>query len=120
MCSNHFGLFNNLKATQGSLERKTIDEIKIINEFGEVIIGKKGTETCRDPSEVISLKVTASDSNEHMHSEQIYTFQELQDLISLIVLITGKSKPENQSGMQGFLEVSYKHHYMENYYIYCG
>ena len=106
MCSNFLGLFNNLKATQGSLERKTIDEIKIINEFGEVIIGREGTETCQVPSEVISLKVTAGDSDEHMHSEQIYTFQELQDLISLIVLITGKSKPENQSGMQTFLQVS--------------
>lgn len=105
MCSNYLGLFNSLKATQGSLERKTIDEIKIINEFGEIIIGKYGTETCRDPSEVIELKVTASDSDEHMHPEQTYTFQELQDLISLIVLITGKSKPENQSGMQKFLEV---------------
>ena len=34
-----------------------------------------------------------------------YTFQELEYLISLIVLITGENKAENRSGMQRFLEV---------------
>lgn len=101
MCSEHLGFFKKLKATQGSLERKTIDEIKTINEFGQIIIGKSSLKICQIPSEVISVRVTTGDP----HTKE-YTFQELQELISLIVLITGKNKAENQSGMHRFLEVS--------------
>ena len=103
MCSDHIGFFSKLKTTQGSLKRRTIDEIKTINEFGQIIIGKSSLKICQIPSEVISVRVLNSDA--HIPTKE-YTFQELQELISLIVLIMGKSKAENQSGMHRFLEVS--------------
>ena len=41
------------------------------------------------------------------HSSKEYTFQELEDLISRMVLITGKGTAEKQTGlMQKYLEVS--------------
>ena len=96
-------IFKNLKVTQGCLERKTIDEIKIINEFGQIIIGKASSKIYLTPPEVITVKVISGPN----HPSKEYTFQELQDLISRIILITGKGKAENQTGlMQKFLEVS--------------
>lgn len=103
--SSNLEFFKNLQVTQGSLELKTVDEIKIINEFGQLIIGNKASQKiCQSPAEVITVIVPASSTR--MHPPKEYTYQQLQDLISLIVLISGKSKAENQSRMQRFLEVS--------------
>ena len=102
-CSRSRIFLKNLKVTQGCLERKTIDEIKIINEFGQIIIGKASSKIYLTPPEVITVKVISGPN----HPSKEYTFQELQDLISRIILITGKGKAENQTGlMQKFLEVS--------------
>ena len=108
----HF--LKNLKDSQGSLAHKTKDEIKTINEFGQIIIGKANLDiVCQVPSEVMSVRVLASDS----HPAKEYTFQELENLISLVVLITGKNKAENLSGMQRFLEVSIFIHCAKIYYF---
>ena len=104
-CSKSRKFLKNLKVTQGCLERKTIDEIKIINEFGQIIIGKESSNLA--PSEVITVKVIPGKN----HPSKEYTYQELQDLISRIVLITGKGKTENQIGlMHKYLEVSAIYH----------
>ena len=102
--SKNLEFFKNLQVTQGSLELKTADEIEIINEFGQLIIGAS-EKICQNPAEIITVSVPASSTR--MHSPKEYTYQELQDLISLIVLISGKSKAENRSRMQRFLEVSH-------------
>ena len=105
--SSNLEFFKNLQVTQGSLEYKTADEIEIINEFGQLIIGNKASQKiCQSPAEVITVIVPASSTRLHSPKEYIYTYQELQDLICLIVLISGKSKAENRSRMQRFLEVS--------------
>lgn len=104
MCSDHLGFFNKLRTTQViSLERRTIDEIITINEFGQIIIGKPSLKICQVLSEVISVKILTSDP--HIPTKE-YTLQELQELISLIVLITEKNKAGNQSVVHKFLEVS--------------
>ena len=97
--------FKELKDTQGSLEHKTADEIGIINEHGQLNIGNKASQKiCQSPAEVITVIVPASSTRMHFPKE--YTYQELQDLISLIALISGKSKAENRSRMNRFSEVS--------------
>ena len=102
-CSESRKFLKNLKVTQGCLERKTTDEIKLINEFGQIIIGKTTSKFYLSPSQIIVVKVISSQN----HSSKEYTFQELEDLISRMVLITGKGTTEKQTGlMQKYLEVS--------------
>lgn len=50
---------------------------------------------------MIELRVQGGNS----HQEKTYDFQELLDLISRIVLISGKSKSDDRTGMHKFLEV---------------
>ena len=101
-CSKSQNFFENLEVTQGCLERKTIDEIRIIDEHGVIIIGSRSPNIYHTPSQVIVVEVTSAN-----HPDKKYTFQELQDLISRMVLITGKGKAESQTGlMQKYLEVS--------------
>ena len=105
-CAKRQQFLESLKDAQGSLECKTIDEINLINEFGQIIIGNSSSKIYYYPSEIITVQVIKS--SKHIHSERVYTFQELEDLITRIVLIAGKGKTANQAGlkMQKFMEVS--------------
>ena len=85
----------------GSVQKRTIDEIKQINEFGQIIIGTEATTVVESPAEIIVVEVRDASGN-----TKTYNFQELQDLVSRIVLITGKSRSDDLIGMNKFLEVS--------------
>ena len=92
----------------GSVQKRTIDEIKQINEFGQIIIGTEATTVAQTPAEIIVVEVRDPSGN-----MKTYNFQELQDLVSRIVLITGKSRSDDLIGMNKFLEVSLR---IRNYY----
>ena len=104
-CAQRQQFLESLKDSQGSLEHKTNDEINTINEFGLIIIGRVSSEIHYTPPEILIVQVIPSSKHDHPPKE--YTFQELEDLITRIVLIAGKGKTANQTGlMQKFLEVS--------------
>ena len=71
-------------------------------ESGSIVIGREDNKICKTPAEVIQVRVLGGTP----HSKTTYNFQELQDLVSRIVLITGKSNTDDQTGMHKFLEVN--------------
>ena len=60
----------------------------------------------KDFADVITVSITRSDR--HITLKRRYTFHELQDLESKLVLITG-SKAKNRGEVDLFLDVSYFH-----------
>ena len=56
---------------------------------------------CETRSEVISVRISGGDKKDHT-----LNFEELQNLISRIVLITNKSESDDQTKMQKLLKVN--------------
>ena len=74
-----------MKATQGSFEVTAISKVKDINQWGEYIISSTGEMPLLFIGDAIKLKIHRLNA-----VKQEYSLNDLRDLESKLVLITGK------------------------------
>ena len=87
-----------MKAQQGSVKETSFGQMDACVKHGMYCVGQRGEKIFHIISEVIHLKVEAKHT-------RVYTLDELKDLESKLVLITG-SKDEKRKKVDGFLDVS--------------
>lgn len=85
MCNNHLDWFKELKATQGSIEVAAISKVKDVNEWGKYFIYSSEEKPLLCIGDAINLKILRANA---VKTE--YSLDDLQDLESKLVLITGK------------------------------
>ena len=91
-----------MKLTQGSVEVTSYGQMNNIFEYGCYKVGTRRPIICKSHSEVISLSLK---EREKRLTKRNYNLDELRDLESKLVLITG-SKAENRAKVDLFLDVS--------------
>ena len=84
------------------MEVTAYGQMENIFKYGCYIIGTKETIVCKNYNEVISLSLEAKSK---CHIKKEYILEELRDLESKLVLITG-SKAENRAQVDHFVNVS--------------
>ena len=90
-----------MKDTQGSVEVTSFGQMKNIFCYGCYTIGRERAKTVHSIHDTIHLKLEERDK--HLPKKS-YSLDELRDLESKLVLITG-SKAENRAEMEQFLDV---------------
>ena len=103
-CNKELEWFKSVKETQGSVEVTSIGQMNNILKNGCYFIGSSRPEVHQNSSEIISLKLKEKDKESRILKKQ-YTLEELHDLESKLVLITG-SKAEYRNEVDYFLGVS--------------
>ena len=104
-CEKEIGWYQSVKETQGSVEATSFGQMKNINQLGQYTIGstKRGISTSR--ADVICLRLVETRGMKRLPKTH-YTLDELRDLESKLVLITG-SDSELWSEVDHFLKVSF-------------
>ena len=98
-CNKEFDWYKAVKDTQGSVERSTFGQMGAILDYGSYHVDSS---TSKSIHEIIS--VTLEERGKRLH-KKLYTLEELRDLESKLVLITG-SRAENREMVDLFLNVS--------------
>ena len=93
-----------MKETQGSVEVTSIGQMKNILKNGCYFIGSSRPDIRQKSNEVVRLKLTEKDRESRIVKKK-YNLEELHDLESKLVLITG-SKAEYRKEVELFLDVS--------------
>ena len=88
-CNNHLDWFVELKETQGSFEVSAISKVKDIIQFGEYKISSTEEMPLLLIGDAINLKIHRFDA-----VKPEYSLDDLRDLESKLVLITGKHTAE--------------------------
>ena len=103
-CEQEIDWYQLVKDTQGSVEKTSFGQMRNINQYGRYEIGslKKGILFGR--SETIDLRLMHS--GEKKIAKLQYTLNELRDLESKLVLITGRESKERKE-VDLFLNVSF-------------
>ena len=99
-CKNHLDWFVELKETQGSFEVSAISKVLDINKCGEYIISSTEEIPLLFIGDAIKLKIHRFNA-----VKQEYSLDDLRDLESKLVLITGKHTAE-KAKTENFLNVS--------------
>ena len=94
--------YKSVKETQGSVEVTSFGQMNNILKYGCYTVGASQNKTVHTIRDVIHLKLEESDKAFHKKS---YSLDELRDLESKLVLITG-NKTENKMNVDRFLDVS--------------
>ena len=97
------GWFKSVKGTQASVEVTSIDQMNNILKYGYYSIGSSKNKICHSVHEIISLSLQEKDQR---LVKKHYNLEELRDLESKLVLITG-SKADHRKQVDLFLDVSY-------------
>ena len=97
-----------MKETQGSVEVTSFGQMKNILCYGCYTVGGEQGKTVHSIHDIIHLKLEGGDKQ---LSKKSYSLDELRDLESKLVLITG-SKAENRAEMEQFLDVGYRRTYI--------
>ena len=84
-CNKHLDWFKELKATQGSFEVTAISKVNDINQWGEYRISSCEEISLLYIGDAIKLKIYRPNA-----VKQEYSLDDLRDLESKLVLITGK------------------------------
>ena len=92
-----------MKETQASVEVTSYGQMNNIFEYGCYRVGTKRSAVCQNYSEVIHLSL--KESRGKRLAKKSYNLEELRDLESKLVLITG-SKAENRAQVDLFIDVS--------------
>lgn len=92
-----------MKDTQGSVERSTFGQMSAIIEHGRYIVGASTSQVVKSIREIIVVHLKKRGKGLHKTS---YNLDELRDLESKLVLITG-SRAENRESVDQFLNVSH-------------
>ena len=91
-----------MKDTQGSVERSTFGQMSAIIEHGRYIVGAPTLKVVKSIHKIIVVDLRKRGKGLHKTS---YSLDELRDLESKLVLITG-SRAENRESVDQFLNVS--------------
>ncbi len=91
-----------MKETQASFEVTSFGQMDNIFQYGCYIVGSAKSHICQQYHEVIRLALKARDKP---LTKTSYNLEELRDLESKLVLITG-SKAENRAKVDIFIDVS--------------
>ena len=97
-----------MKDTQGPVEVTSFGQMKNILCYGCYTVGGEQGKTVHSIHDIIHLKLEGRDKQ---LSKKGYSLDELRDLESKLVLITG-SKAENRAEMEQFLDVGCGRTYM--------
>lgn len=87
-----------MKAQEGSVKETTFEQMNMCFQHGEYKVGESGSSIFTKVNDIVVLTVEA----EHARK---YTLDELKDLESKLVLITG-SRDDRRKQVDGFLDVS--------------
>ena len=99
---------------QGSVEKTSFGQVDNIKKYGYYTIGSSAEVASAIPSELIQLDLMKKDKS---LARQKYTLDELKDLRSKLVLITGDS--EERTDVDHFLSVSFVNYCVISYlYVY--
>lgn len=101
-CNKQLDWYKSVKETQGSVEVTSFGKMKDVLRYGRYTIGTKHTQTVHSIHDVISLKL---ENTEKQLPKMSYSLDDLRDLESKLVLITG-SKAKNRGDVDRFLDVS--------------
>ena len=91
-----------IKETQGDIERTSVGQMENIRKYGSYRVGSSRLQTFHRIHEIIHLTLEKRDKP---LPKKNYTLDDLRDLESKLVLITG-SKAENRKEVDQFLNVS--------------
>ena len=103
-CEQEIDWYQSVKETQGSVEKTSFGQMRNINQYGRYEIGSKGKGILFSRSEAIHLKLRQSRRKKIAKLQ--YTLNELRDLESKLVLITGRESKERKE-VDVFLDVSF-------------
>ena len=92
-----------IKDIQGDIERTSVGQMENIQKYGSYMIGSSRPQTFQSIHQVIHL--TLEERDKPLPPKKSYTLDDLRDLESKLVLITG-SKAENRKEVDQFLNVS--------------
>ena len=103
-CEREIDWYKSVKATQGSVEVTSFGQMRNINRLGQYTVGstKGGKSTSR--ADIVHLRLVETQKMTRL-SKSHYTVDELRDLESKLVLITGRDS-EEYSEVDHFLKVS--------------
>jgi len=97
------GWFKSVKETQGSVEVTSIGTMNTILKHGCYFIGSSRPDILQNVKDIVRLKLTERDAESRIVKKK-YNLDELHDLESKLVLITG-SKAEYRHEVDLFLDV---------------
>jgi hypothetical protein len=101
-CNNDLEWYKSVKETQASVEVTSFGQMNNIFQYGCYTVGSGRSNICQNYHEVIHLSLR---EREKRLTKQNYNLEELRDLESKLVLITG-SKAENRAHVDTFIDVS--------------
>ena len=100
-CEREIGWYQSVKETQGSVEVTSFGQMRNINEYGSYSIGSSRGKIHTSLSQVIQLTLK---EREKRLPKNRYSLDDLSDLESKLVLITGRQSQEGED-VQQFLQV---------------
>ena len=103
-CNKELGWYKAVKDTQGSVERSTFGQMGAIMEYGRYHVDSSTSKVVKSIHQIIS--VTLEERDQRL-PKKLYTLDELRDLESKLVLITG-SRAEHREKVDLFLHVSHR------------
>jgi hypothetical protein len=103
-CNKDLEWYKSVKETQASVEVTSFGQMNNIQICGEYAVGGKRDEAMDIIHDVIHLTLTPQPGKKLLRTS--YSLDELRDLESKLVLITG-SKAENRAAVDQFLNVRY-------------
>ena len=117
-CNKHIDWYQSVKETQGSVEKSSFDKMKNIKHYGYYTIGSHISDVHTKLKDVIRLDLKQRDKQ---LTQLKYSLDELRDLESKLVLITGQESKERED-VDLFMDVSsifllyllYDHHSILN------
>ena len=101
-CNDELEWYKSVKETQASVEITSFGQMNNIFQYGCYTVGSGKSKICQDYHEVIHLALKEKGKR---LTKQSYNLEELRDLESKLVLITG-SKAENRASVDVFIDVS--------------
>ena len=104
-CEKEIEWYKSVRETQGSVEKTSFGQMKNINELGVYEIGSIRVRRLESLSEAICIRLRKP-GNEKKLPQYKYNFNELRDLESKLVLITGSESSERKK-VDMFLDVSW-------------
>ena len=99
-CKQDLEWYKEIKNIQGSVEVTSVKQVEDINKYGAYTISCEGKKLLQSIESAVSLKITRVNA-----AKKMYSFNDLRDLESKLVLIRGRS-PEGVAEIDRFLNVS--------------
>ena len=102
-CNRDLPWYTSVKALQGRVEVTSFELMKNIQTYGRYNIGLETSSLSNSISDAVHVDLN---DREHLLAKKSFTLDELRDLESKLILITG-SRAENRKEVDHFLDVSF-------------